>query len=73
MIINYIKTAWRNLVGHKFFSTLNVLGLALGVACSVLLLLWVQNELKMDVWRPATVFVCRTDASDLLALGNATA
>ena len=48
MIRNYIKTAWRNLLRHKFFSTLNVLGLALGVACSVLILLWVQSELDMD-------------------------
>src|ERR1700743_2600595 len=48
MIRNYIKTAWRNLIRHKFFSTLNVLGLALGVACSVLILLWVQDELNID-------------------------
>lgn len=48
MIRNHIKTAWRNLVRHKFFSILNVLGLALGVACSVLILLWVQDELSID-------------------------
>lgn len=35
---------WRN----KFFSTINILGLALGMACSVLILLWVQNELSID-------------------------
>jgi putative ABC transport system permease protein len=48
MITNYIKTAWRNLWKNKFFSTINVLGLALGVACSVLILLWVQNEMSID-------------------------
>jgi putative ABC transport system permease protein len=48
MFSNYLKTAWRNLVRHKFFSAINVLGLALGVACSVLILLWVQNEMSID-------------------------
>ncbi|MDR3693718.1 ABC transporter permease [Mucilaginibacter sp.] len=48
MIQNYIKTAWRNLLRNRFFSVINVLGLALGVACSVLILLWVQNELSID-------------------------
>jgi len=48
MIKNYLKTAWRNLLRNRFFSVINVLGLALGVACSVLILLWVQNELNID-------------------------
>jgi putative ABC transport system permease protein len=48
MIKNYIKIAWRNLWKNKFFSTINILGLALGMACSVLILLWVQNELSID-------------------------
>lgn len=48
MIQNYLKIAWRNLLRNKFFSTLNILGLALGMACSILILLWVQNELSID-------------------------
>jgi len=48
MIKNYLKIAWRNLWRNKFFSTINILGLALGMACSVLILLWVQNELSTD-------------------------
>jgi putative ABC transport system permease protein len=48
MIKNYLKIAWRNLWRNKFFSTINILGLALGMACSILILLWVQNELSMD-------------------------
>jgi putative ABC transport system permease protein len=50
MIKNYLKIAWRNLWRNKFFSTINILGLALGMACSVLILLWVQNELSMDAF-----------------------
>jgi len=50
MIKNYLKIAWRNLWRNKFFSTINILGLALGMACSVLILLWVQSELSVDAF-----------------------
>ncbi|GEP97092.1 ABC transporter permease [Chitinophaga cymbidii] len=48
MIKNYFLVAWRNIVRNKVFSTINILGLALGLACSLLILLWVQDELKVD-------------------------
>jgi putative ABC transport system permease protein len=48
MIRNYIKIAWRNLWNNKVFSITNIFGLALGLACSLLILLWVQSELSMD-------------------------
>ncbi|MBE7174684.1 MAG: ABC transporter permease, partial [Williamsia sp.] len=44
---NYLKIAWRNLIRNKTFSTINVLGLALGMASSLLILLWVQDELSI--------------------------
>ena len=44
MLKNYFKIAWRNLLNNKFFSIINVLGLALGMACSLLILLWVRDE-----------------------------
>ena len=50
MIKNYFKTAWRNLWKNKFFSAINILGLALGMACSILIILWVQNELSVDAF-----------------------
>ena len=50
MIKNYLKVAWRNLFRNKFFSAINILGLALGMACSLLILLWVQNEAGMDAF-----------------------
>src|ERR1700754_5004503 len=50
MIKNYLKIAWRNLFRNKFFSTINILGLALGLACSLLILLWVQSELDMNAF-----------------------
>lgn len=48
MIKNYFKTAWRNLLRHKLFSGLNIFGLAAGMACSILIFLWVQDELSFD-------------------------
>jgi len=48
MIKNYLKVALRNLFRNKFFSLINIMGLALGMTCSILIILWVQNELNMD-------------------------
>jgi len=48
MFRSYIKTAWRNLFRNKSFSIINILGLALGLACSLLILLWVQDEKNVD-------------------------
>src|ERR1043166_8136890 len=48
MITNYLKTAWRNLTKNKFYSTINIAGLAIGLAVGIMILLWVQNELSYD-------------------------
>lgn len=48
MLKNYLKIAWRNLIKSKSFSILNILGLSTGMACSILILLWVQNEVSYD-------------------------
>ena len=47
---NFFKGAWRNLLRNKAFSFINIFGLALGLACSLLILLWVQDERKMDAF-----------------------
>ena len=48
MFRNYLKTALRNLGRNKVFSVINISGLALGMACSLLISLWVQSEYKID-------------------------
>ena len=48
MFSNYIKIAWRNLLRNKSFSVINILGLTIGLACSLLILLWVQDERSVD-------------------------
>ncbi|MFT3933975.1 MAG: ABC transporter permease [Chitinophagaceae bacterium] len=48
MFKNYWKTAWRNLAKNKFYSAINIAGLALGLTVGILVLLWVQDELGYD-------------------------
>jgi putative ABC transport system permease protein len=48
MLRNYLKIAFRNLVKHRVYSFINIAGLALGMACCILILLWVQHELSYD-------------------------
>jgi putative ABC transport system permease protein len=48
MLKNYLTTALRNLWKQKGFTAINLTGLALGMACSLLILLWVQDERSVD-------------------------
>jgi predicted permease len=48
MLINYFKVALRNIFRQKGYSLINITGLAIGMACCILLLLWVQDELSYD-------------------------
>jgi len=48
MLKNYVKIAIRNTLRNKLFATINVLGLAVGMACFILLALWVRDELSFD-------------------------
>ena len=48
MIKNYLKVAWRNLVKNKVFSFINIFGLAIGLACCILMFLFIQHELSYD-------------------------
>lgn len=48
MFKNYFKIALRNLWGNKIFSLINIFGLAVGMACSLLIFLFVKDELSYD-------------------------
>jgi putative ABC transport system permease protein len=48
MLRNYFKIAFRNLIGGKSFSVINIAGLAIGMAGAILILLWLQNEVSFD-------------------------
>jgi putative ABC transport system permease protein len=48
MFKTYFKLAYRNILKDKGYSALNISGLTIGLASSILILLWVQNELSYD-------------------------
>jgi putative ABC transport system permease protein len=48
MIKNYFKMAWRSLLKQKGFSFINIFGLATGMACSLLIFLFVKDETSYD-------------------------
>ncbi|HBX66360.1 MAG TPA: transporter permease, partial [Balneolaceae bacterium] len=48
MFKNYLKTAFRSFKRHKSSFLINVIGLSIGMACSILILLWVLDELEYD-------------------------
>lgn len=52
MIRNYLKIAIRNLLKNKGYSFINILGLAVGLASSILILLWVVDEFNYDQFHP---------------------
>lgn len=48
MIRNYLKIAWRSLSRSKVYSLINITGLTVGIACCVLIVLYVKDELSYD-------------------------
>ena len=48
LIWSYMKIALRKINRHKSFSFINIAGLAIGMACFILIMLWIQNELSFD-------------------------
>ena len=48
MTWNFFKIAWRNLIRNKIYSFINILGLSLGLACAMLIMLYVKDEVSYD-------------------------
>src|SRR5580658_8114049 len=48
MLRNYLKLAWRNLLKDRQFSLLNLLGLSVGLACALLIGLWIADEYGLE-------------------------
>lgn len=48
MFKNYLKIAIRNMMRNKLYSVINVMGLSIGIACFILIALWVKDELSYD-------------------------
>lgn len=52
MIRNYFIITLRNLLRNKVYAVINIAGLAIGITCSILILLWVFDELSFDAFFP---------------------
>ncbi len=48
MFKNYLKIAWRNLIRNKSFSVLNIVGLAIGLTVTTLIVIWINFEIGID-------------------------
>jgi putative ABC transport system permease protein len=58
MFRNYLKVALRSLLKQKLYSGINVFGLALGMACALLIGLWVHDELSYNRFLPDADRIC---------------
>jgi ABC-type antimicrobial peptide transport system permease subunit len=67
MLRNYIKVALRNLFRQKAFSIINILGLSIGLACSIVIILYVRHELSYDAFhqKPETIYRITGHADDI--------
>src|SRR5690606_18893479 len=54
MIKNFFKIAWRNLKKNKGFTAINIIGLSVGMAAAILIMLWVKSEVSFDRIYPKT-------------------
>ena len=52
MLENHIVVIFRNLLRNKIYSFINITGLSIGITCSLLILLWVYDELSFDRIHP---------------------
>jgi putative ABC transport system permease protein len=59
MLKNYVKITWRNIKNSKIYSFINILGLAVGMACCILILLWVKDEWSFDRFHENADVICR--------------
>ena len=60
---HYFVTASRNLVKHKLYSFINIVGLSVGLACAIFIVLFVRDELSYDRWIPESGNLYRLELS----------
>ena len=63
MFRNYLTIALRNIVRHKLYSFINIAGLAVGLACAILIALFVRDELSYDKWIPGSENLYRVEVT----------
>ena len=69
MLRNYHKIAWRNLIKYKSYSAINVFGLSVGIACFLLLSLYIYDEFSFDSFHTKANDIYRVVVSKTSAQG----
>lgn len=59
MLRNFLLVTVRNLLKNKLYSGINIAGLSVGIICSILILLWVSDELSFDSFIPKADRLCQ--------------
>ena len=54
MLKNYLIIALRSCKRHKIYTFINISGLAIGIACCVLILMWIDDEIQYDRFHEQT-------------------
>jgi putative ABC transport system permease protein len=65
MFKNYLKIAFRNIIKRKLFSLITVIGLAVGITCCLLIMLYVKQELSYDRFYPNADKIYRIGHMDI--------
>jgi putative ABC transport system permease protein len=63
MFKNYLVIAFRNIVRHKLYSFINIAGLAIGLACAILIVLFIRDQTSYDRWLPGTENLYRLEST----------
>src|SRR5882757_9794888 len=63
LLHHYLVTATRNLVKHKLYSFINIVGLSVGLACAILIALFLRDELSYDRWIPDSSNLYRAEVT----------
>jgi len=50
MVKNYLKIAWRNITTQRFYTFLNIFGLALAISCCIIIYLYISYNLSFDTY-----------------------
>jgi putative ABC transport system permease protein len=64
MLLNHLTIAVRNLVRHKLYSAISISGLAIGLTCTILITLFVRDQLSYDRWLPGTDNLYRLEVTN---------
>jgi putative ABC transport system permease protein len=63
MWVHHVKVTMRNILRHKGYAFLNIFGLAAGMACCILIGLWVLDELNYDRFHENAPSICRVESN----------